>query len=82
MKFITRCISFAMMIAVAVAVVYSDDQKQNCSTYATNSYCYGGPRFDAYGQYKSCSVAGTFAITFDDGPSKYTNHINKCEWCF
>jgi len=46
-----------------------NDQKQNCSARATANFCYGGSRFDSVGQYKSCSVPGTMAITFDDGPS-------------
>lgn len=44
------------------------DQKQNCSVNVPGSFCYMGPRFDAVGQIKSCSVPGTVAITFDDGP--------------
>jgi peptidoglycan/xylan/chitin deacetylase (PgdA/CDA1 family) len=39
------------------------------------TYCYNGPQFDSVGQYKSCSVPGTIALTFDDGPSIYTSHI-------
>lgn len=46
-----------------------NDQKQNCSARATANFCYGGSRFDSIGQYKSCSVPGTMALTFDDGPS-------------
>lgn len=58
------------------AIVYYNDQKENCTrTDVRNSFCYGGPRFDADGQYKSCSVAGVFAITFDDTPSPYTASI-------
>ena len=47
-----------------------NDQKQNCSARATNNFCYTGVRFDSVGQYKSCSVPGTIALTFDDGPSE------------
>jgi peptidoglycan/xylan/chitin deacetylase (PgdA/CDA1 family) len=51
------------------------DQKQNCSASVRGNYCYNGPQFDSVGQYKSCSVPGTIALTFDDGPSNYTNNI-------
>lgn len=51
------------------------DQKQNCTKYVTNSFCYGEPRFDAVGQYKSCSVPGTMALTFDDGPNNNIPYI-------
>lgn len=52
-----------------------NDQKENCSGMVTGSFCYNGPKFDQYGQYKSCVVPGVMAITFDDGPSIYTSHI-------
>lgn len=56
--------------------VYYTDQKQNCSNLVVrNSYCYGGPRFDLFGQYKSCSVDGVIAVTFDDSPTQYTSHV-------
>lgn len=49
-------------------VLVYEDQKQNCTKINNYSYCYYGPKFDAIGQYKTCSVPGTFALTFDDGP--------------
>jgi hypothetical protein len=48
----------------------SIDIKENCSLpQEAGSYCYNGPKYDSFGQIKSCAVPGTFAITFDDGPS-------------
>lgn len=49
---------------------FSTDQKANCSKNIAGSYCYDGPKFDVYGQYKSCSVPGTIAFTFDDSPDE------------
>lgn len=67
-----------LLLSLLLNTVYGftyTDQKQNCTKYVTNSFCYGGPRFDAVGQYKSCSVPGTVALTFDDGPNNNIPHI-------
>lgn len=48
--------------------VFSRDEKANCSTRVADTLCYDGPRMDKMQQYKSCSVPGTVALTFDDGP--------------
>lgn len=53
-------------------VLVYNDQKQNCTKSVSGTFCYDGPRFDSLGQYKSCSVPGTLALTFDDGPSAFT----------
>lgn len=71
MKFVFVLLSF---ITLVNSFTYND-QKQNCSKYVTNTFCYDGPHFDAVGQYKSCSVPGTIAMTFDDGPSVNTPHV-------
>jgi peptidoglycan/xylan/chitin deacetylase (PgdA/CDA1 family) len=66
---------YALVLCVS-ATTYYNDQKQNCGDPTVRgSFCYGGPRFDAFGQYKSCSVSGVMAITFDDSPTQYTSHI-------
>jgi peptidoglycan/xylan/chitin deacetylase (PgdA/CDA1 family) len=55
---------------------YYTDQKENCTRRTlTRNFCYNGPQYDALGQYKSCAVPGTMAITFDDGPSPNTARI-------
>jgi peptidoglycan/xylan/chitin deacetylase (PgdA/CDA1 family) len=54
---------------------YYTTPRQNCSVNVPGTVCYNGPAFDSSGQYLSCSVPGTIAITFDDSPSIYTNHI-------
>ena len=52
------------------------DIKEHCSVpQEAGSYCYNGPKHDSFGQIKSCAVPGTFAITFDDGPSNNTAAI-------
>jgi peptidoglycan/xylan/chitin deacetylase (PgdA/CDA1 family) len=66
---------FLFMSSALAQTIYYTDQKQNCAKNVKGNYCYNGPQFDAIGQYKSCSVPGTIAITFDDGPSVYTSHI-------
>lgn len=71
-SFVTKslCVLSALMsLATVNGVLTYNDQKTNCSKYVTNTYCYDGPRFDSIGQYKACSVPGTIALTFDDGPS-------------
>lgn len=69
----TRCtMNKVLLLSLILNNVYGftyTDQKQNCTKYVTNSFCYGGPRFDDIGQYKSCAVPGTIALTFDDGPN-------------
>uniref|UniRef100_A0A6C0CSX2 NodB homology domain-containing protein n=1 Tax=viral metagenome TaxID=1070528 RepID=A0A6C0CSX2_9ZZZZ len=56
------------MIPRSVDSFTYNDQKQNCSKHVTGTFCYNGPQFDISGQYKSCSVPNTIALTFDDGP--------------
>lgn len=46
---------------------------RNCSN--AKSMCYNGPHISAEGQVMSCSVPGTFALTFGDGPSPYTQQL-------
>ncbi len=68
----------ALLLLAFMSGVYGftyNDQKQNCTKYVTNTFCYDGPRFDAVGQYKSCSVPGTIALTFDDGPNDNIPYI-------
>lgn len=54
----------------------------NCSY--THSVCYNGPHFDQRGKIISCTVPGTIALTFDDGPAEYTQSIldtlDKYKW--
>ena len=65
---ITKSISWVIIVVVVVVDSFMyQDQKQNCSKRVNDNYCYNGPRFDNVGQYKSCSVPGTVALTFDDG---------------
>jgi Polysaccharide deacetylase len=66
---------FFFVLLVSASAQFYADQKQNCSKSVTGTFCYNGPRFDGVGQYKSCSVSGVMALTFDDGPSIYTGHI-------
>jgi peptidoglycan/xylan/chitin deacetylase (PgdA/CDA1 family) len=61
-------------IDISTSFTYND-QKQNCTKNVTGSFCYNGPRFDALGQYKSCVIPGTVALTFDDNPSPATPYI-------
>ena len=63
------------IIGMVNGMIYYTDQKLNCSKTVTGTFCYNGPKFDQWGQYKSCAKQGTIAITFDDGPSEYTAHI-------
>ena len=46
---------------------------RNCSN--AKSMCYNGPHISAEGQIMSCSVPGTFALIFGDGPSQYTSQL-------
>ena len=63
-----RCIVSSLLVVCTLCTPFYNDQKQNCTLkHVTGSYCYGGPRFDDVGQYKSCSVPNTMALTFDDG---------------
>lgn len=56
-----------------ISFTFYEDMKQNCSRHdIQNSYCYNGPLFDNVGQYKSCAVPGTLALTFDDAPDMHT----------
>jgi chitin deacetylase len=66
---------FFVIFANTIATADIIDQKSNCSIDVIGSFCYDGPKFDSVGQYKSCSVPSTIALTFDDGPSNYTGHI-------
>lgn len=51
------------------------DQKQNCSLPLYNgSFCYNSAVTVA-NQIKSCSIPGSFALTFDQSPSIYTSQI-------
>ena len=62
------CIVSSLLVVCTLCTPFYNDQKQNCTLkHVTGSYCYGGPRFDDVGQYKSCSVPNTMALTFDDG---------------
>ena len=74
MKFL-NCLLF-MFLRRVVCFTYTD-QKQNCTVHVTDTYCYNGPRFDAIGQYKSCSVPGTIALTFDDGVDLNVPYVLK-----
>jgi peptidoglycan/xylan/chitin deacetylase (PgdA/CDA1 family) len=65
---------FSVLFLILLATADSD-RKRNCSEDVKGNFCYNGPQFDSVGQYESCSVPGTIALTFDDGPSKYTGHI-------
>jgi peptidoglycan/xylan/chitin deacetylase (PgdA/CDA1 family) len=72
----TSHLLFFITILANVNAFYTyADTKENCSMRATGTFCYNGPKFDRYGQYKSCVVPGVLAITFDDGPTTYTSHI-------
>lgn len=70
---------FNIMLFVFVYFVFAttarayDAPKTNCQV--SNSTCYNGPHLDSYGQILSCSVPGTIAITFDDGPWDFTPMI-------
>lgn len=66
---------FFALATKALAGAFYTDQKQNCSARVPGNYCYNGPVMDSVGQYLSCSVPGTIALTFDSGPSPYTSHI-------
>lgn len=56
-------------------------QAQNCASInqvdcrEPYNVCTEGPLYDPMGQVLSCKVPGTFALTFDDGPSNYTLHL-------
>jgi peptidoglycan/xylan/chitin deacetylase (PgdA/CDA1 family) len=58
-----------------------EDPKQNCTLVPPDSenYCYSPPGpmidLDSIFQWSSCGIPGTLALTFDDGPSVYTDHI-------
>jgi peptidoglycan/xylan/chitin deacetylase (PgdA/CDA1 family) len=67
--------ALSLLFVRAFSDVYYTSQRENCSVNIPNSICYNGPRIDSYGQYLSCSVPGTFALTLEDGPSIYTSHI-------
>lgn len=65
-----------LLAAPARAITYYTDQKQNCSNpLVKGTFCYGGPKYDAIGQHKTCTTPGVMALTFDDGPSQYTSYI-------
>ena len=62
-----------ILIGLFTTLSSAYDIKTNCSLpNQEGSFCYNGPKMDAYGQVKSCNVPGTFALTFDDGPSENT----------
>ena len=65
MSFFLRMVLCAFTLCSFHAFTYMD-QKQNCSKHVTDTFCYDGPQFDDLGQYKSCSVPNTLALTFDD----------------
>ena len=71
----TILLLFAFLPMIKGSVLVYNDQKQNCTKYVNGNFCYDGSRFDSLGQYKSCSVPGTLALTFDDGPSPYTSIV-------
>lgn len=70
-----KIVIFLALFIDAFAEEYYTDQKENCSVSVSGTVCYNGPRIDIYGQYLSCSVPGTIALTLEDGPSIYTEHI-------
>lgn len=47
----------------------------DCALKSSN--CYNGPHYTSFGSICSCRIPGTIAMTFDDGPSKYTKEISQ-----
>lgn len=68
--------SKVVFICSFIGLVIAEDivpPTRDCSN--EKSFCYGGLNIDAKGMIASCSVPGTFALTFDDGPSPYTSDL-------
>ncbi len=58
------------------AACFVTDQKKNCTNQnIRQSYCYTVDKKDIYGQIQTCTVPGTIALTFDDGPANHTDVI-------
>jgi len=76
MNHTVRYAFFVLMLPLLTsgAFIYND-QKQNCTKSVKGNFCYDGPKFDDQGQYKSCAIPGTIALTFDDGPTVATPYI-------
>lgn len=60
------------IIALLFTVIFAHI---DCTDMTSN--CYNGPHYTKLGSVVSCAVPGVVAMTFDDGPSKYTMFIAK-----
>ena len=70
MRTFTVC---CMLMGAYAAVDRMYHPEQDCKRF--DSYCYNGPKLDADHQFKTCSLPGTVALTFDNAPSMYTGNI-------
>ena len=73
----------AIFCILSISALAYDAPPTNCVD--KNGTCYNGPHMDSFGQILSCSVPGTIALTFDDGPweentEEIVNELDRLGW--